>query len=306
MDLSVVVADPDDARRARRAAVLRDVGCSVIEARGASEAVRICRAELPVVVVIDEDACRADDLRMIDAIKRDTDLFTAGVVVTARRLDVDDALDGLARGAHDVLVDPVSEAELAVSVRSAARTGALQEELRSRAVDLERLAYSDGLTGVPNRRFLERQLQALVSGATRHGRPLAVALVDLDHFKAVNDGHGHAAGDVVLTEVARRIAGRLRASDHVGRFGGEEFLVLLPDTDADAAAAVTEGLREEIARDPVRADSAIVPVTASIGWATWDGDQIADLLARADEALYRAKAAGRDRVVGAPAVVPAR
>lgn len=280
--------------------LLRSVGWRVDAAAGAREGVEACRREPPAVVLVDEDACRADALRLLDEIKTDPDLFAIGVIVRARRLDVDDALDGLARGAHGVLVDPVADAELVATVRSAARTGVLQEELRNRAVDLERLAFTDALTAVPNRRFLDRQLAALVSGARRHGRPLAVALVDIDRFKPINDTHGHGVGDVVIAETARRLGARLREEDHLGRYGGEEFLVLLPDTDAEAAAAVAEDLREEVAARPVATAAGALPVTVSVGWAVWDDEPPHALLARTDDALYEAKESGRDRVVGAP------
>jgi two-component system cell cycle response regulator len=298
-ELDVLLADPEDGRREAAASTLRSVGCNVTTYASARDAVQACRAGLPAVLVVDVDACRADDLRVIDAIKRDPDLFSIGVVVRGRRLDVDDALDSLARGAHGLLVDPVSDAELVASVRSAARMGVLQEELRNRAEALEHLAFSDGLTDLPNRRFLDRQLSALISGASRHGRPLAVALVDVDRFKLVNDVHGHAAGDAVLAEVAKRLQSRLREEDHLGRFGGEEFLVLLPDTNAEAAAHVAEDLRAAVADGPLPSPAGELPVTISAGWAAWDGDEPHGLVARADAALYEAKAAGRNRVVGA-------
>ncbi|MCW2966922.1 MAG: diguanylate cyclase [Solirubrobacteraceae bacterium] len=299
-DLDVLLADPDRQRRRDAAEVLRSVGWSVREFDGAAAAVEACHELAPAVVLADVDACRADDLRMIDAIKRDPDLFGIGVVIRGRRLDVDDALDGLARGAHGMLVDPVADAELVASVRSAARTGLLQEELRSRAEALERLAFSDGLTEIPNRRFLDRQLGALISGARRHGRPLAVAMVDIDRFKAVNDAHGHAVGDIVIAEVARRLGARLRTEDHLGRFGGEEFLVLLPDATQDAAAAVAEDLRQEVTSAPIATGVGPLDVTVSIGWAVWDDAEPAHaLVARADAAMYRAKGDGRNCVRGA-------
>ncbi|MFL5845447.1 MAG: GGDEF domain-containing protein [Solirubrobacteraceae bacterium] len=275
------------------------MNCRVDELDGAAEAAAACRRELPAVVVVHEDACRADDLRMIDAIKRDPDLFSVGVIVRAHKLDVDDALDGLARGAHGMLVDPVADAELVTTVRSAARTGVLQEELRNRAVALERLAFTDALSNIPNRRFLDRQLEAMVSSARRHGRPLAVALVDIDRFKPINDTHGHAIGDAVIAEVARRLGERLRTEDHLGRFGGEEFLVLLPEADAEAAAAAAEALRTEVCSSPVMTDDGPLDVTVSVGWAVWDDEPGHALVGRADVALYEAKAAGRNRVCGA-------
>jgi two-component system, cell cycle response regulator len=297
--LEVLVADPDDLRRARTARALRSVGWSVRECRGAHEAIEACRKTPPGVMVVDTDACAADDLPLIDAIKGDPELFPIGLVIRGRQLDVDQALDGLARGAHGILVDPVADAELVASVRSAARTGTLQRELRSRAVALERLAFSDALTEVANRRFLDRQLDALVGAANRHGRPLALAMIDLDHFKAVNDAHGHGVGDAVLAEVAARLSGRLRVEDHLGRFGGEEFLVLLPDTDADAAAGVAEALRAAVCAEPIAARGAEIVMTASVGWAVYEGESPHQLVARADAAMYRAKAEGRNRVAGA-------
>jgi two-component system cell cycle response regulator len=299
-DLHVFIADPDDARRRAASEVLVGIGCHVTEHTSARDAVAACRDEHPMVMVVDEDACRADDLRVIDAIKRDPDLFGIGVVVRARRLQVDDALDGMARGAHGVLVDPVADAELVATVRSAARTGMLQEELRSRAVALEQLAFTDSLSSLPNRRFLDRQLDALISGSRRHGRPLAVAIADIDRFKRINDTHGHAAGDAVIATLGQRLRDNLRAEDHVGRFGGEEFLVLLPDTDADAAASAAEHLLQAVAAEPFETPVGPLKVTISVGWAAWDDEPAHELVGRADEALYAAKEAGRNRVAGAP------
>ena len=232
-NLHVLVVDPDVERRAAAAGVLRSANCRVEELAGAREAVEACRRELPAVVLIDEDACRADDLRMIDALKRDPDLFSVGVVVRSRKLDVDDALDGLARGAHGMLVDPVADGEIVASIRSAARTGVLQEELRSRAIALERLAFTDALSDIPNRRFLDRQLDA--HGQRRAPpRPPAVGRAGRHRpLQAINDTYGHAVGDAVIAEVARRLGERLRTEDHIGRFGGEEFLALLPETEPD-------------------------------------------------------------------------
>jgi len=299
--MDVLLADPDSARRAAAEAVLTAAGYAVRAFARAPEAVAACREAAPEVILVDEDACRADDLRVIDAIKRDPDLFGIGVVVRSRDLDVDDALDGMARGAHVVLIDPLADAELVTAVRSAARTSALQEELRNRAVALEELAFSDALTNVPNRRFLDRRLAALVSGARRHGRSFAVVLVDADRFKRVNDVHGHAVGDEVLVALGGRLRARLREEDELGRFGGEEFLALLPETGADAAAAVAEGLREEVAERPIPTDAGPLPMTISAGWAVWqEGEAPHELLTRADEALYVAKRAGRNRVEGFP------
>jgi len=136
----------------------------------------------------------------------------------------------------------------------------------------------------------------MISAARRHRRPLTAAIVDIDHFKAVNDSRGHAEGDRVLAAVARAMRARLRAEDQLGRLGGEEFLALLPDADARAGHVAAEKLRASVGE---------TGVTVSIGWAAWDGEAPDELLARADDALYAAKARGRDCVVGAPATLPA-
>ncbi len=161
-------------------------------------------------------------------------------------------------------------------------------------LDLLRLATRDGLTGLLNRRALFDALDAEVQRAARYGHPLSVILLDVDHFKEVNDSHGHAVGDEVLREIAARLGARLRRVDVVGRVGGEEFCVVCPETPAQEARLVAEDLRVVVASRPL----ANLPVTISLGVATFAGgsDTRDALLARADERLYAAKRAGRDRV----------
>lgn len=170
---------------------------------------------------------------------------------------------------------------------------------RRRLARAERLAATDALTGLPNRRQADEMLERLVAAARRGGRPLAVVLVDLDHFKAINDRFGHAAGDVALRETGAAIRELLRTSDHVARFGGEEFLVLLPDTSGTDAVAVADKLRRRIAGLDV--DEIDGRVSASLGVAALpeDGDNPEELIRAADAALYRAKENGRDRVESA-------
>jgi diguanylate cyclase (GGDEF)-like protein len=172
---------------------------------------------------------------------------------------------------------------------------------RRRLAEAERLAMTDPLTGLPNRQDAELHLQRLAAVAARSGRPLAVAIVDLDHFKAINDDFGHQAGDASLRGVARALRGELRDADHVGRLGGEEFVAILPDTGTEEACAVAERIRERIAAMPRKVDRR---VTASLGVAAMPDDaaSVDDLMAAADRALYAAKKAGRDRVIWAGAL----
>jgi diguanylate cyclase (GGDEF)-like protein len=237
-------------------------------------------------------------------IKGDPDLGGVAVVLVGVPEGVADALQAIEDGAHDVLVGRPGSAELVARVRAARRSHDLQEQLRSRERALERLAFLDELTGLPNRRYLRRQLESLRSRAQRHGLGLAVLMIDLDRFKALNDTLGHQAGDLALRAVAGRLRERVRREDVVGRLGGEEFAVALPDAGRDGALALAEDLRAAIAERPVRAGGEAVPLTVSIGVAVWDGESLDALLSRADAALYEAKEAGRDRVALAPAAGP--
>jgi len=161
------------------------------------------------------------------------------------------------------------------------------------------MAMSDVLTGLPNRRAISEELERAVSRARRDGEMVGVLLLDIDHFKRVNDGFGHQAGDVVLTSVARAVRARLRGHDHVGRFGGEEFLVVLPGADLAGALKAAESLRETVEATPVQWGAQRIAVTVSIGvrGGIVTGSETSDtLVGIADAAMYRAKQGGRNRV----------
>ena len=288
--------------------MLARVGHDVVEASSAGEAVERCRETPTDVAVVDLELCRHDGDELLQGIKGDVHAFRTAVVLLERAdLDLDAAVAGLRRGVQDFIVEPVSEGELVARVASAGRTKVLQEELVEQTRRLETLIFEDPLTGLANRRYILTQLGSFVSGARRHGRPLSVAIVDVDRFKDVNDRYGHAAGDAVLVAATGALRSHLRAEDHLGRLGGEEFLAVLPDTDADAAAAVAERMRADVAESVVEHEGERLRVTVSIGMATWEDDESPELmLRRADEALYAAKAAGRDRTLSAPASVPRR
>jgi two-component system cell cycle response regulator len=292
--MRVVVAHGRAGERRRFQRVLADAGHEVTECDDAVDAIDCCRRWRPDVAVVDSAA--GTDL--LDRIKRDAEAFrTAVLLVEPGDPPAERAVEALKRGAQDILVEPVNDAELLIRVQAAGRTKGLQEEIVAQAERLEALLFEDALTGLANRRFILTQLGGMVSGARRHNRPLTAAVIDVDHFKSVNDTHGHAEGDKVLSAVAHALREHLRAEDQLGRLGGEEFLAVLPEADAGAAGAAAEKLRASVAG---------TGVTVSIGWAAWDGESPEDLLRRADEALYAAKARGRDCVVGAPATLPRR
>ncbi|MBX9698570.1 MAG: GGDEF domain-containing protein [Acetobacteraceae bacterium] len=189
---------------------------------------------------------------------------------------------------------------------SAKQMSALERELE----DARREATIDGLTGLMNRRAFDEVIRAVAGEAMNSGDPLALLMLDIDHFKEVNDSWGHAVGDAVLQLVARRLAQRARAEDRPARFGGEEFVVLLPGTTLQEAAAIGDAIRADLESQRLvlrDTQQPIGAVTASIGAAVYEpGERLADWIARADAALYQAKAAGRNRVVTAPSSDAAR
>jgi diguanylate cyclase (GGDEF)-like protein len=207
-------------------------------------------------------------------------------------------------GATDLLSKPFVSAELVARVRAALK-------VRHTLSMLEQRAHLDGLTGLANRGVLENQLVREWEACRRRNVPLTVAIVDLDHFKAINDVHGHAAGDEVLRQTAKTLAHSVRRSDLVSRYGGEEFVVVAPDCALTSAITLAKRFRLELAAQTVLSNSSNIRVTASIGIASDDGkdNSPAELVHRADEALYQAKRSGRnavwihDRARGGPTLV---
>jgi diguanylate cyclase (GGDEF)-like protein len=177
-------------------------------------------------------------------------------------------------------------------------------QLTALNAELARLAAVDPLTGLRNRRAIEEYLHDALSAARRHDLSLSLLVVDVDHFKSVNDRLGHRGGDVVLAHAAQVLNGALRAEDAIGRWGGEEFLVVLPGTDEEGAISATERLRAALIADqPEETRAHGLAVTVTIGMAEWHGEGMDDLVTRADRALYLGKAAGRDTVEVAPRAV---
>ena len=215
------------------------------------------------------------------------------IVLAASR---DALLGALEHGAHDVMVAPFDPAELDARLAAALRVKGLHDALVDANRRLAEQALTDELTGLANRRHGERQLERQVALCVRNGQDLGLVRVDVDHFKAINDSRGHQAGDQVLAEVARRLADAVRGGDELARWSGDEFVVLLPNTDRPGIVRAAERLRAAVAVAPVALDGEDVAVTISVGWAHWAGDTASDLLVRADRALYAAKAAGRDAI----------
>jgi two-component system, cell cycle response regulator len=211
-------------------------------------------------------------------------------------------------GINDYITQPFDSNEVRARVRTQVRRKRYQDRMRDNIERGLSLAITDGLTGLNNRRYADRHLETLAERFGEEGRPFAVAMVDVDHFKKINDTYGHAAGDDVLRALAQRLLGGVRSFDSVARWGGEEFLVILQDVSPEVAAAIGERLRSRVGRSPIAlsGQAAEVPVTISVGIALMQPEykDARQLIEAADKALYRAKSNGRDRVeiVGAVAV----
>ncbi len=208
-------------------------------------------------------------------------------------------------GVNDYIVRPIDPNELVARTLTQIKRKRYNDRLRASVRQTIELAVTDGLTGLNNRRYLDNHLKTLFSRAAARGRALSVCITDIDRFKHVNDTYGHDVGDEVLKEFARRIRSTVRGADLACRYGGEEFVVVMPDTDAAAAAAIAERLRGiiESAAFDLPAFNLSIAVTASLGIATVTADTETpeQLLKQADKALYEAKSKGRNRVVAAAA-----
>jgi two-component system cell cycle response regulator len=204
-------------------------------------------------------------------------------------------------GVNDYIVRPIDKNEMLARARTQVRRKRYTEHLRDSLQQTMELAVTDALTGLNNRRYLESHLATLVDQAAARSKALSLLIVDIDFFKSINDGHGHDAGDDVLREFAKRIRRNIRGIDLACRFGGEEFVVVMPDTDMALAYMVAERLRARVAGEPflVAGGAKALDVTISVGVASLErsDDTPETILKRADQAVYLAKRTGRNRVV---------
>jgi diguanylate cyclase (GGDEF)-like protein len=242
-------------------------------------------------------------------IKADDSLPFIPIILVTAKGETQDKVDGLDAGADDYLTKPIQFPELEARVRSMLRIKRLQDQLDDKNRELEhvnkklrKLSVTDGLTELFNHRHVHELLHEEYERSNRSEEPISVVMLDLDHFKRVNDTHGHPTGDVILYETAQMLRETAREIDMLGRYGGEEFIVILPETAEDAAVQFAERFRQRVEGHVYRDESAEVQMTVSIGVASSPGaggDHPDLLIKHADEALYAAKEGGRNRVVRA-------
>jgi diguanylate cyclase (GGDEF)-like protein len=292
---TIMTAEGSPAIRSLIRGLLTAQGYTVAEADTGSHALQQADRVQPDVILLDCDLRTPAGASVLEALRdREATRHTPVIFLTSGAT-VADVADGLARGAHDYLRKPVDPAELVARVSAALRVGRLDTELRQRNAELDVVARTDVLTGLFNRRHLEESLRRLSSQARRYSQPLSVVMFDIDNFRAINEEFGEAAGDDVLRTIARRVQASVRDSDIIGRWGGEEFLTLLPMTDVDGARTFGERIRAMIDWAEVVIDGVgTVHVTVSAGCA--EGADVGNLLLACDAALYAAKKSGRNAV----------
>jgi two-component system cell cycle response regulator len=308
---SILVVDDSEATRAQVRRALRGDGTfdRFLEAEDGLSAFKLLVDERPNLVLCDLNMPRFDGRGFLKLRASRPELRDVPVIMLAAEGDGEMKARLIEDGACDYLTKPFHEKELLVRVRLHHRMKTLQDELRDANARLEALSNTDPLTGLANRRCLERRLTDEIARARRHGVALTAVALDIDHFKKVNDTHGHDMGDIVLRNVARAMAEGLRSNDLAARPGGEEFLLILPHTDLAGGIAMAERVRARLERLPHVGPGATLRVTASFGVSCTTSTRTVptgeELLARADQALYDAKRSGRNRVTAWAPPAPA-
>lgn len=292
--LRVLVCETSGVQRQILSARLAEEGFAVEAASNGRDALTLIQANSADILITGVELRDFSGLELCWKIKSDPDCAHIHTIVLSASNELARLAEALDSGADDFLRKPWNDAEFRARLRAASRIVRLQQRLVEEA-------SIDALTGVMNRRSLLRSLERDLETCKLSSAPLQLAMIDLDRFKSINDTHGHAAGDAVLVNLAVLVRGFLKRGERFGRLGGEEFALVLPHTDRDTAETRCEDLRRLIEANPAPIPGGdALPVTASLGLAGASGkpDQYnaTDLLDQADEALYRAKSAGRNQV----------
>ncbi len=281
--------------------VLKREGYEVATASDGKEAIRKVRTEPPDLVLLDMILPDMDGLEVLRIVKARPDEEFIPVIILSVRSDLDSKVTGLRIGADDFLAKPFAEAEILARCAAMLRIKTLQDQLRRTQQKLAEQAITDELTGLKNRRAFDERLQEEFRRAQRYTDPVSLIMLDLDHFKLVNDRYGHPVGDQVLRGAAEQIRTSTRDPDICARYGGEEFAVILPKTHLSGALSVAERIWKQLGEREYTPVGGGAPfhVTASLGIAFYPSKDITtpELLVRfADEALYQAKRAGRNTI----------
>jgi len=297
MELNILVIDDEEIMRNMIRDVLVASGYRVWTAANGEEAIEKLKEGKFGIVITDIRMPGMDGVEVTRKLKKfDSDIC---VIVITGYASIDSAIAVLKEGAYDYITKPFNIDEIRIVVGRAAERQLILKEAREKEM-YQRLSIMDGLTQIYNRRYFDEVIEKELARAQREAKPLSFMMIDIDHFKNFNDANGHQAGDWALKRVSQIISGSIRLGDYVFRYGGEEFVVLLPNTDKISALTVARRLRIGVSTAKFLDKKALPTghMTVSIGLATYpdDAHEVKELTAKADEHLYAAKQLGRDRI----------
>ena len=306
--MRILISEDDFTSRAILTAVLRKWGYDPVTTENGAQAWEVLQQPgAPKLVLLDWNMPEMDGVEVVRRVRKLVTSEPPYIIVVTSDGAKASIVAGLEAGANDYVVKPYDTDELLARIRVGQRMVELQAKLLEARNALAHEAMHDHLTGAANRRAIMAALSGELARTKRQNTGLSIGICDIDHFKRVNDAHGHQVGDEVLCGVVRLLEGSLRKYDRVGRWGGEEFLVVAPGSQEDEAGRLYERLRATLADNPIPTQAGKLSITVSIWAATWKADESAEeLLGAADAALYRAKDTGRNRVcVAAAGELPA-
>ena len=303
--MRILLADDDEVSRHILKGTLSRWGFDVVTAADGDEAWKALQAEgAPRLVILDWMMPGMDGVDVCRKVREQlTGPYIYMLLLTSKK-EKEDIIRGMSAGADDYVSKPFDPQELQMRLKAGERIIDLQEKLLQAQQELQYMATHDNLSGLQNRFSILEALRRELSRASREGREVGIILADIDHFKRINDSLGHLAGDSVLREVAARLRRHVRPYDYVGRYGGEEFLIVLPECPLHATRNAAERMQRAVSQEPVSLAEGPVQMTISLGvtgYARGETNDLQMIIRAADGALYRAKAAGRNRVVVAEA-----
>jgi len=301
IDWRILLVDDEPTQRLIMARLLKRAGYEVETAGNGLEALEKLKSGDFQLLISDWEMPEMDGIALCSALRTSQVQGYIYTILLTARDSIEHVVTGLQAGADDYLTKPVIEAELIARLNTGKRIVTLERSLRTANEENRRLSVTDPLTGAYNRRYLMEQLPREIERSARYGRRVSVIMCDVDHFKKINDTHGHLVGDEVLKWFVAMLEKGIRTSDWVARYGGEEFVIVLPETDVDSAANAANHLREQIAASAFIMPGAHFPVTASFGVSGWRKEippaaTLDALISKCDAGVYASKAGGRNQV----------
>jgi len=280
-------------------AILNKVGYKTTFAIGGQDAIERLKSVKPDLILLDLMMPDMDGIEVCNAIKNQLENQDIPVIFLTANIHKENLLDAFKNGAVDYIVKPFHRPEFLARIRIHLELKHTRDELKKALIEQEKLATTDPLTNIANRRYFFTQAEAELKRSRRYHYSFSVLMMDIDHFRDINNTYGHAIGDEAIKIVATKIIKNIRDIDICARIGGEEFVALLPQTNMSEAMVVAERIRQIISQTVITAEEQKVTMTMSIGVATYafEDETIDAVLKRADKALYQAKNAGRNQVV---------